>query len=319
MDFELSDDEQALADGMRKLCAGRFSLDKLRALEGRHELDRAAWAELVAAGVFSIRVPEADGGLGLGASHAVVVLEELGRALVPGPVASTQACAGVVPGAADGAVVAVVRPRAATPVVVDDLLSLDALVELGPDGAAQVDLSTVVSRPVTRPVDPLTPLWVVESYTTSPLAGPDAAAELWRDLLVSSAAFLVGIATATTDLAVDYAKQRQQFGKPIGAFQAVKHLCADMVVRAETARAAVHAAAVTVDQPDVGDPVRAAAGAALLAAEAALQNSKTCIQVHGGMGFTWEVPAHLYLMRTRVLAERLAVTSGLAELVADRF
>ena len=105
-------------------------------------------------------------------------------------------------------------------------------------------------------------------------------------------------------MAVAYAKQREQFGKPIGSFQAVKHMCADMLVAAETARAAVHAAAVTIDQPDVGDPDRAAAGAGLLAAEAAIKNGKTSIQVHGGMGFTWEVPAHLYLMRARVLSPR---------------
>ena len=72
----------------------------------------------------------------------------------------------------------------------------------------------------------------------------------------------------------------------------------------------MHAAAVTIDQPDVGDAERAAAGAGLLAVEAAIANGKTCIQVHGGMGFTWEVPAHLYLMRARVLAGGAAGADG---------
>jgi alkylation response protein AidB-like acyl-CoA dehydrogenase len=81
----------------------------------------------------------------------------------------------------------------------------------------------------------------------------------------------------------------------------------------------VHAAAVTIDQPDVGDEWRAAAGAGLLAVEAALANGKTCIQVHGGMGFTWEVPAHLYLMRARALAGELERTGTLAEIVAERY
>jgi len=142
---------------------------------------------------------------------------------------------------------------------------------------------------------------------------------LWRDHLVLSAALLVGMAAATADTAVAYAKVRRQFDRPIGAFQAVKHLCADMLVRTETARAAVHAAAVTVDQPEVGDAVRAAGGAALLAADAAVANAKTAIQVHGGMGFTWEVPAHLYLVRARVVAQQLGPTGRLAELVAERF
>ncbi len=110
-----------------------------------------------------------------------------------------------------------------------------------------------------------------------------------------------------------YAKERQQFGTPIGSFQAIKHMCADMLVRAEVARAAVHAAACLLDAPDVVDTEAAAAGctpdqlldravggAKLLADEAALANARAAIQVHGGMGFTWEVPLHLHLKRARV-------------------
>ena len=84
---------------------------------------------------------------------------------------------------------------------------------------------------------------------------------------------------------------------PSASFQAVKHLLADMLVRAEVARAAVYAAGVTLDDPTVGDPDRAVAAAKLMAGEAAVANGKACIQVHGGMGFTWEVDAHLYLKR----------------------
>ena len=137
--------------------------------------------------------------------------------------------------------------------------------------------------------------------------------------ILTAAPWCAGIAAATCDLAVDYAKGREQFGRPIGSFQAVKHLCADMLVRAEVARAAVQAAAVTVDQPEVGDALRAAAGAALLAAEAAMANAKACIQVHGGMGFTWEVPVHLYLMRARVLASTAGTSPELAAEVAARY
>ena len=121
----------------------------------------------------------------------------------------------------------------------------------------------------------------------------------------------------TTDLAVEYAKQRRQFGRPIGGFQAVKHLCADMAVRTEVARCAVQAAAVTVDQPDVGDADVAAAGAKLLADEAAITNGRSCIQVHGGMGFTWEVPAHLAYKRARVLATQFGTDDELAEALAQ--
>ncbi len=149
-----------------------------------------------------------------------------------------------------------------------------------------------------------------------PVGGPDLSARWRRDGAVLSAALQIGSAAWTTELAVDYAKQRKQFGRPIGGFQAIKHLCADMVVRTEVARAAVQAAAVTADQPDVGDARVAAAGAKLLADEAALTNGRSCIQIHGGMGFTWEVPAHLAYKRARVLATQFGTVDEWAEALA---
>jgi alkylation response protein AidB-like acyl-CoA dehydrogenase len=304
----------------------------VRGAEGeRVAIDASGWSELADAGVFSLRLAEDAGGLGLGTAAAAVVFEELGRALVPGPILATHLAAGLVEGAADGKVVvgAVLRPSSgsgsgsghrAAPAVIEHLGSLGALVVVGDDGLAVVDPASLDAVAVERSLDPLTPLWRVDHLPAGePVGGPDDTARWRRDASVLGGALLVGQAAATVDLAVAYAKERQQFGKPIGSFQAVKHLCADMLVRAEVARAAVHAAAVTIDQPDVGDAVRAAAGAGLLAVEAAIANGKSCIQVHGGMGFTWEVPAHLYLMRARVLAGALEGTDALAELVAERY
>lgn len=325
MDFELSDDEQLLAEGIRRLCSGRFPLEQLRAGEGRQKLDAQSWAALADFGVFSLRLPEDAGGLGLGLGHAAVVFEELGRSLVPGPLVSTHVAARLVDGAAAGdVVVGLARERAAgtrvVPVLLGDLASLGALLVIDDDGIRRVDPSVLEARPVERPADPLTPLWSVDSLPAGErIAGADHAASLLLEFLVLEGALLVGMAAAATEMAVEYAKAREQFGRPIGSFQAVKHLCADMLVRAETARAAVHAAAVTVDQPEVGDAARAAAGAALLATEAAVSNAKTCIQVHGGMGFTWEVPVHLYLMRARLVAQSIGPSSDLAATVADRF
>ena len=167
-------------------------------------------------------------------------------------------------------------------------------------------------------MDPLTPVWSVPRLPPgTPVGGPDLSAWWRRDGAVLTAALQVGSAAWTTDLAVEYAKHRQQFGRPIGGFQAVKHLCADMAVRAELARCAVQAAAVTVDQPDVGDPEVAAAGAKLLADEAAMTNGRSCIQVHGGMGFTWEIPAHLAYKRARVLATQFGTDDQLAESLGE--
>jgi alkylation response protein AidB-like acyl-CoA dehydrogenase len=118
-------------------------------------------------------------------------------------------------------------------------------------------------------------------------------------------------------MAVSYAKQREQFGRPVGSFQAIKHICADMLVRVELARVALHAAAVIADDPVAGDPIRTMAGATMLALDAALENSRKCIQVHGGMGFTWEVPAHLYLMRARVLESACESIGDLAQTVSE--
>jgi alkylation response protein AidB-like acyl-CoA dehydrogenase len=324
VDFELSDDERALADGMRRLCEGRFPLERVRAGEGRRSLDPDDWKALADAGVFSLRLPEPDGGAGLGTGAAAVVFEELGRALVPGPLVASHVAAGVVKGADTGAqpVGLLHRPplERRLALVVPDLGSLGSLLVVDDATVQALDPSALEAEPIEHGLDPLTPLWRVRRVPESTVVGDAATARrLWRDHLVLSAALLVGMAAATSDLSVAYAKVRRQFDRPIGSFQAVKHLCADMLVRTETARAAVHAAAVTVDQPEVGDAVRAAGGAALLAADAAVCNAKTSIQVHGGMGFTWEVPAHLYLARARVIAHQLGPAGRLAQLVAERF
>jgi len=169
-------------------------------------------------------------------------------------------------------------------------------------------------------MDPLTPLWRVLSLPVGTQVGDPGLAQRWRrDGAILTAALQIGLASVMTEMAVAYAKEREQFGRPIGSFQAIKHLCADMVVRTEVARAAMHAAAVSVDQPGVGDEVIAAAGAKLLADEAALLNGKGCIQVHGGMGFTWEVAAHLYYKRARVLATTFGTAHSCAETVAEHW
>jgi len=328
VDFELSEDEAALADGIRSLCAGRFPLERIRAGEGpAGSVDTEGWSELAEAGVFSLQVSEADGGVGLGMAAAAVVFEELGRALVPGPILSSHLAAGIIDGAAVGKVLvgAVRRPAtsgtgAFVPTLIGHLSSLAVLVVVGDDGLSAVDPAELDAVALERSLDPLTPMWRVDRLPEGrPIGGPAEAASWRRAQTVLGGALLVGLAAGTLDMAVAYAKQREQFGKPIGSFQAVKHMCADMLVAAETARAAVHAAAVTIDQPGVGDPDRAAAGAGLLAAEAAIKNGKTSIQVHGGMGFTWEVPAHLYLMRARVLAQAIGPVDDLAELVAELY
>lgn len=327
MDFEVSEFQAELADGIRRLCVGRFPLEVIRAAESTDRVvDRDGWRELGQAGVFHLCLAEESGGVGLGLAEAAVVFEELGRALIPGPLVASHLAAGLIDGADDGSVVVglVERPRPGAvgtgvlPVIIEHLADLDVLLVLSDQGIERLDPSTLDATPLPRPMDPLTPVWSMASLPSGvAVAGPDIAAWWRRDGAVLTAACQVGMAQWACDLAVDYAKGRVQFGRPIGGFQAVKHLCADMAVRAEVARIAVQAAAVTVDQPDVGDADLAAAGAKLLADEAAVTNGRSCIQVHGGMGFTWEIPAHLAYKRARVLATRFGTADALAETLAD--
>jgi alkylation response protein AidB-like acyl-CoA dehydrogenase len=103
----------------------------------------------------------------------------------------------------------------------------------------------------------------------------------------------------------------------IGSFQAIKHLLADAFVRQELARAAVYAAGATIDQPEVGSAERAVASAKITAGDAALKNARCCVQVHGGMGYTWEVPAHYYLKRAIVLENAFGTSEEYSERMAE--
>jgi len=332
MDFRLSDNQVALADGIRSMVTGRLPLDHLRANEGAEmAIGAEDWRLLADTGVFALSLPEPEG-VGLGLADAVVVFEELGRALVPGPLVGTYlaASAQLVEGAADGRAVVGVHSTGGGPILVEHLASLDALLVLsGAVGDSTARLiapapSATDGRRMAAPLCPFTPLWHLDSLPAGePL--PDLGGRLWRDGALLTAALQVGHAGSALDLAVAYAKERHQFGQPIGAFQAVKHICADMLVRYEVARAAVHAAACLVDQPDVAaheaestgrtpDDVvaRAVLGAKVLADEAALVNARAGIQVHGGMGFTWEVPLHLHLKRARVLTTTFGTPAQLS-------
>ncbi|MEU5130813.1 acyl-CoA dehydrogenase family protein [Streptomyces californicus] len=323
MDFQLSDDQRALRSGMRDLLGAVFDRDRMRAaVERGGALDRALWRELGATGFFALRLPEEDGGVGLGLPEAVLLFEEAGRALLPGPLVATHLAAGRVKGAAEGAAV-VTAADGDRPVA--HLAEADAvLAGGGPLDGEALRAFVAAARPV-RSMDPLTPLHlpppepvaggpgrvafapgrVAGPAVSAPGRAPAYAGRLRYEAALLSAAEQLGSAARTTEMAVQHARERQQFGAPIGSFQAVKHLCADMLARTEPARAAVYAAAVT------GDPLEIAA-AELLADEAAVRNARDCLQIHGGMGFTWEADVHLHLKRAWLRA-----ATGLTEAEAE--
>ncbi len=314
MNFDLSEDQEALRDGIRSLCEGRFTSERVRA-----GFDRTMYDELDATGVFSLRRD------GFGWADTGIAFQELGRALVPGPLVWTNLAQGLqgVEGVTTGidllsSPVSIVADSTelgnANRVMVEFGAHADSFVGLTEEGIVRFDLDRVHSSPeLDWPLDPLTPVSVLERLPASELIAEPALAAAWRLCgAVLTSAYQVGMAQAAVETATTYALDRHQFDRPIGSFQAVKHLLADMAVRAEVARAAVDAAAVTLDstlgeRSDFGNDeiptevVRVVAGSRLLAGEAALKNAKGSLQVHGGMGFTWEVDVHLYLKRAWML------------------
>jgi alkylation response protein AidB-like acyl-CoA dehydrogenase len=319
MDFRVNEDQRALQDGVRAFCKTQIPIEELRELEGK-ALDGGLWHELGELGIFNLRVPEADGGSGLGMADAVLIFEELGRALVPGPLAWSHLAAGLVEGAATGEVVVGgldLSESQTGPQLIEHWANLDCLLLLRPDGIERLDPKSLSAEAIAVPLDPLTPVHVVDKLPRGERIADASKAHTMR---MEGAALLcgqfLGIAEATLELANDYAKNREQFGRMIGSFQAIKHMLADMFVRQEVARAAAYAAGATLDEPAAGDVVRAVSTGKLLCAEAALKNARGCVQVHGGMGYTWDILAHYYVKRTWVFENMFGTSDEHADCIA---
>ena len=309
MELRLDEAQASLQDTVRRFCTDRFGLDRIADREGR-PTDRAAWRELGALGVLGLLTPDS----GLGAVEAAVVFEQLGSHLVPGPTLWTVLAAPLVDGAASGAVLVggidspdgPDGPDAGAPDVVEHAAEIDALLLLQPDGVALVAGDDLPRPEELTPLDPLTP---VGRYAARPVGRPvgDAAdaIRLRRQGTVLSAALLLGLSDRALEVARAYALEREQFGVPIGSFQAVKHMLADMYVRTGMARSATYAAAALLDDPASHDATRRAGAAAakLLAGEAAVENAATAVQVLGGMGFTWAMLPNFLLKRAWVLEQ----------------
>ncbi|HEY5014596.1 MAG TPA: acyl-CoA dehydrogenase, partial [Acidimicrobiia bacterium] len=295
------------------------------------------WAALCALGWTGLHVPEALGGAGYGAVELAVVLEALGRGCVPGPFLATVLAGAVLAEAADGPTAKALLPQIASGTRVATIALTGALRgDAAPGGVrlsgsvapvlsaslADVALVPVATGEQSGSVmwcaleldDPAVTVVEIESVDLTRRVGRievDGAvvalddvlaavpADRVRDLAaVLLAAEAIGVAQWCVETASEYAKVREQFGRPIGQFQAVKHRCAEMLARTELARAAVWDAARAIGDPG-GDNGRslAVAGAASLALDAVFENAKDCVQTLGGIGFTWEHDAHLYLRR----------------------
>ncbi|OCB36472.1 acyl-CoA dehydrogenase [Mycobacterium malmoense] len=329
MGIALTDDHRELADVARGFLTSQKARWAARSLLDAAEESRPPfWQNLVELGWLGLHVEEEHGGSGFGLPELVVVVEELGRAVAPGPFVPTVIASAVIakdgsaeqksrllPGLIDGTVTAGIgldgRVRLEGGVADGDAgivlgagLAELLLIAAGEDVLLVERGRAGVSVEVPNNFDPTrrsgrVRLDNVSVSADDVLTGARAAALARARTLLAAEA--VGGATDCVEAAVDYAKVRQQFGRTIATFQAVKHHCANMLVAAESGVAAVWDASRAASE-DEDQFQLAAAVAATLAFPAYARNAELNIQVHGGIGFTWEHDAHLHLRRALVIA-----------------
>jgi alkylation response protein AidB-like acyl-CoA dehydrogenase len=333
MNLELTDEQVALRDTVRCYLAEKASVTThvRPMLDDPTGTTDEVWAGLATLGATGVLVPQECGGSGMTMVEAGVVAEELGAALHPGPwlssaVAATRAltrlateadAAPLLTGIADGSTVAIVgpltgpRPTADGGVLRGDIAALpdaaaaDVVLVLAEDGDGTglfaVDATSAGMSVTERThVDPTRKLFdaTLADVPAQRLASPSAEdiGALVDDVLIAYAADALGAATAVMNLAVEYAKVRRQFDQPIGSFQAVQHLCVDMYETVELARSGVLHALWAADAASPAERHLAAVRVKAFGAQLATV-ADTAIQVFGGIGYTWEHDAHLYLKR----------------------
>jgi alkylation response protein AidB-like acyl-CoA dehydrogenase len=301
MDFELSEDQRALQS------AARDVLDDLARPRDGFGID--LWKAMVSQGWLGVELPESVGGLGLGSVETAVLLEEIGRHVAPVPYLEAVLALGALSAAGEGALaervlagdaLACVAWREDHPVPFAPLASV-AVVVAG-DELYAVELDEMQRPPVEPAMDGTRPLgWLHldAAATGTRLGGRDAVDVLLDRGAACTAAEMLGAADRVLAMSVDYAKERQQFGRPIGSFQAVKHRCADMLVDVEGMRSSAYYAAWCIGAGHA-DASIAASTAKVWCSDASRRVMASGLQVHGGIGFTWEHDLHLYLKRAQL-------------------
>lgn len=337
MNLELTDEQVALRDTVRRFMAEKASVAAYARpmLDNPAGTADEVWRGLAAMGATGLLVPHDYGGAGMTMAEAGIVAEELGAVLYPGPwlscaVAATRAlirmracgnAAALLTGINDGSTVATVgllagpRPKAVENragivlrgeiASVPDLAVADIALVLAKDhhGTGLFAIQTSSPGIQLTPQDDVDRTRKRFSVTLDDVparrlgpASSDAVQALVDDVIVAHAADAVGAARAVMNLAIEYAKVRRQFGRPIGSFQAVQHLCVDMYETVELARCGVIHALWAADAAEPADRHLAAVRAKAFAARLATVGDNA-IQVFGGIGYTWEHEAHLYLRR----------------------
>jgi alkylation response protein AidB-like acyl-CoA dehydrogenase len=294
MDFAFTDEQQELRAQARSYLAERFPPERVAELADSDEgWDPGSWRELAELGWLGVSVSEEQGGAGLGFVDEALLLEELGRALYPGPYFSTVGLAlpALGPGELAQVVTGEVRWSASLDgSLVPDLGIVDRVV-VAENGEAR---AVPAQGEVLETTDSTRRLGRLDAVDGTPLAGDVSL--LRPRALVALAAEAVGIGERALEYGVEHAKTREQFGRPIGVYQAVSHKLADTYVEMQLSRSLTYWAAWCVAEDDSQAAV-AAAAAKSYATDAAVAACERSIQVLGGIGFTWEHMLHRYYKR----------------------
>jgi alkylation response protein AidB-like acyl-CoA dehydrogenase len=313
MRFALNDEQRQFAASLHALLtdAGVPAVAR-RWATGDTAPGLALWKQLAELGVTALAVPEHAGGLGARPVDLVVAVEELGRHCVPGPVIESMAAVPTLlveighsewlPALADGELLASLVAPPHVPLALDaDVAGLMLAVDLGTDGASSgsVDMATVTGGPV-RSVHP--PRRLFHAAPARPLATdvPGAVVHAFNVGVLACAAQLLGAGAGLLELATEYARRREQFGRPIGSFQAVAHQLADVHVGLELARPLLYAAALALEARS-STAARDISAAKVAAGQAAHRAARVALQVHGALGYTQEHALALPLTRVRAL------------------
>ncbi len=335
MDFDLSAEQTALRDAAADLLDGYASSARVREFVGSGldpagpgGFDAILWAAMAEQGWLAIERPERDGGLGLGMVEVAVLCEELGRRVAPAPFIGSIVALGAFADAAEddgwsdrlatGEAVGCMAWSAEPALVTDAGGDGRCLLTARPEPtvyASVSDVAVVVADDavyaVSLPVEDRPPAepamdrtrsvgWLrLERAPARKIGGAAAAARVLDRMVTSLSAEMLGASTRVLEMSVEYAKDRVQFGKPIGSFQAVKHRLADALVDVEAMRSNVYYAAWSLAS---GDPDGSLAGSAAKAwcSAASRRVMATGLQVHGGIGFTWEHDLHLFVKRSQL-------------------
>jgi alkylation response protein AidB-like acyl-CoA dehydrogenase len=327
MNFDLDEEQQEIKRTAREFLDSRFPPAKVRELADAGRYDDGLWGQISELGWPGIAIAEQDGGLGLGMVEVAVLLEQSGYACAPSPLLGSVGAALVISAAGSDEQRGEWLPKLASgeatgafggvadghSTLFCDLPTADVVVTFDGEGALLAPASEV-------DFDPFQTIDSTRSYgQVSEAAGERLPGDVdtGRDrLAVAIAGELTGIAQRALEMAVQYARERQQFGRAIGSYQAVSHRCAAMLLATEESRSLTYYAAWTADAEPESLSV-AAAMAAARSADAGWQVPASALQVFGGIGFTWEHDLHFWLKRGRVAGRMLGTPRDHRERVAD--